>query len=54
MDTLLSLDIVGRALALPQSNVPEEWMGGWNGVKVEGVGGEEGVGTGIGMQNEKR
>ena len=32
MDTFLSLDIVGRALNLAQSNVPflfEEWIGEW-------------------------
>ena len=49
MDTLLSPDIVGRALDLPQTmclTLSEEWMGGlqWK-VLVEGLGGREEMGT---------
>ena len=61
-DTLLSLDIVGRALVLPQSNVIDfvdfpwktlpslrsGWGVGWGG-KVKGTGGGEGVGNRFGM-----
>ena len=52
MDTLLSLDIVGRPLDLPQSNVPHclWWVdAGW----VGGKWGGEGVETWIGMYNGK-
>ena len=31
----------------------EEWMGSWVGEKVDGMGGGEGMRTGIGMQNER-
>ena len=57
MDTLLSLDIVGRGLDLPQSNVLYFLWGvdgGEVGEYVKGIRGEEGVGTWIGMYSRKR
>lgn len=60
MDTLLSLDIVGRAMVLLQRcakvyqlpmeslNLSEEWMVGAVGGKVGRSGGGEGVDTWIG------
>ena len=56
-NTLLSLNIVSRTLVLPQTNVPYPLRrvdGRWCVGKLEGTGGEEGVKTGIGMENEKR
>lgn len=43
MDTLSCLDTVGKALELPESNVPfREVDGGWLGGKVKGMrGGRE-------------
>ena len=52
MYTLLSLDVVGRALDLAQSRVPCPPLGLEGdvvGVHVEGMGGEEGVEIWIGI-----
>ena len=52
MDTLLSLDIAGRVLDLPQIKMltlSEEWMWGRLVGQVKGMGRGKGVGTGIGI-----
>lgn len=56
MDSLPSLDTVGRALDISQSNVPtlsEDLMVGGVGAQLEKKGGGEGMRTWISICNEK-